>query len=188
MSISQKRKTTPSVGRRGFLKGAAGGAAALVAAQQAGAQSPAPQVEAQNNIPLRNASAPVATAERDPSVEVLTADRPGSDFMVDVLKSLGFEYIFANPGSSFRGLHESIVNYGGNKKPEFLTCCHEESSVAMGHGYSKIEGKPVCVMAHGTVGLQHASMAIYNAYVDRAPVFMVIGNTLDAATRRPGVE
>src|SRR5216683_7523485 len=109
MSISQKRKTTPSVGRRGFLKGAAGGAAALVAAQQAGAQSPAPQVEAQNNIPLRNASAPVATAERDPAsnVEVLTGDRPGSDFMVDVLKSLGFEYIFANPGSSFRGIHES---------------------------------------------------------------------------------
>ena len=191
MSISKK----PSVGRRGFLKGAAGGAAALVAAKQAGAQSPAPQVtgqqvEAQNNVPLRNASAPVATSERDPapSVEVLTGDRPGSDFMVDVLKSLGFEYIFANPGSSFRGIHESVVNYGGNKKPEFLTCCHEESSVAMGHGYAKVEGKPVCVMAHGTVGLQHASMAIYNAYVDRAPVFMIIGNTLDAATRRPGVE
>ena len=92
------------------------------------------------------------------------------------------------PGSSFRGLHESVVNYGGNKNPEFITCCHEESSVAMAHGYSKIEGKPVCVFAHGTVGLQHASMAVYNAYVDRAPVFMVIGNTVDAATRRPGVE
>ena len=108
--------------------------------------------------------------------------------MVDVIKALGFEYIFANPGSSFRGLHESVVNYGGNKNPEFITCCHEESSVAMAHGYSKIEGKPVLVLAHGTVGLQHASMAIYNAYVDRAPVFMIIGNTVDAATRRPGVE
>ena len=139
---------------------------------------------------MRSATAAVATQERDPSpsVEVLTADHPGSDFMVDVLKALGFEYIFANPGSSFRGLHESIVNYGGNKNPEFITCCHEESSVAMAHGYSKIEGKPVCVFAHGTVGLQHASMAVYNAYVDRAPVFMVIGNTVDAATRRPGVE
>jgi acetolactate synthase-1/2/3 large subunit len=85
-------------------------------------------------------------------------------------------------------LHESVVNYGGNKNPEFITCCHEESSVAMAHGYSKIEGKPGLVFAHGTVGLQHASMAVYNAYVDRAPVFMIIGNTVDAATRRPGVE
>jgi len=171
-----------SVGRRNFLKGTAGGAAALFAASH-----PAP---AQSTEPARSASAAVTTVERDPSptVEVLTADRPGADFMLDVLKAIGFDYIFANPGSSFRGLHESVVNYGGNKNPEFITCCHEESSVAMAHGYSKIEGKPVCVFAHGTVGLQHASMAVYNAYVDRAPVFMVIGNTVDAATRRPGVE
>ena len=60
--------------------------------------------------------------------------------MVDVIKSLGFEYVIANPGSSFRALHESVVNYGGNKSPEFITCCHEESSVAMAHGYSKVEG------------------------------------------------
>jgi acetolactate synthase-1/2/3 large subunit len=173
---------TPSVGRRNFLKGTVGGAAALVAAS-----NPAP---AQQQEAARSATAAVIPQEHDPSpsVEVLTADHPGSDFMVDVLKAIGFEYIFANPGSSFRGLHESIVNYGGNHSPEFITCCHEESSVAMAHGYSKIEGKPVCVLAHGTVGLQHASMAVYNAYVDRAPVFMVIGNTVDAATRRPGVE
>jgi acetolactate synthase-1/2/3 large subunit len=151
------------------------------------APHPAP---AQQQEAARSATAAVIPEERDPSpsVEVLTADHPGSDFMVDVLKAIGFDYIFANPGSSFRGLHESIVNYGGNHSPEFITCCHEESSVAMAHGYSKIEGKPVCVLAHGTVGLQHASMAVYNAYVDRAPVFMVIGNTVDAATRRPGVE
>jgi acetolactate synthase-1/2/3 large subunit len=176
-----------SVGRRGFLKGAAGGAAALAAAT-----TPSLPVAAQDasSIAPRSATAPVTTAERDPSpgAEVLTADRPGSDFMVDVLKSLGFEYVFSNPGSSFRALHESVVNYGGNKNPEFITCCHEESSVAMAHGYAKVEGKPVCVFAHGTVGLQHASMALYNAYCDRAPVYMVIGNTLDAATRRPGVE
>ena len=178
MSSSKKA----SVGRRNFLKGTAGGAAALLAASQ-----PAP---AQSIEPVRSASAAVSTQEHDPSpsVEVLTADRPGADFMLDVLKAIGFDYVFANPGSSFRGLHESVVNYGGNKSPEFITCCHEESSVAMAHGYSKIEGKPVCVFAHGTVGLQHASMAVYNAYVDRAPVFMVIGNTVDAATRRPGVE
>ena len=101
--------------------------------------------------------------------------------MVDVLKSLDFEYVAANPGSTFRGLHESLINYGGNKSPELLTCCHEESSVAMAHGYAKIEGKPMMVMAHGTVGLQHASMAIYNAYADRVPVYIVLGNILDAA-------
>ena len=171
-----------NVARRNFLKGTATAAALLGAAPVAKGQQPAQ--------PAKSATAPVVTQERDPSpsVEVLTADNPGSDFMVDVLRALGFEYVFANPGSSFRGLHESLINYGGNKNPEFITCCHEESAVAMGHGYAKVAGKPVCVLAHGTVGLQHASMAIYNAYVDRAPVFMVIGNTGDAATRRPGVE
>ena len=111
--------------------------------------------------------------------------RSGSDFMVDVLKLLGFEYVAANPGSSYRGLHESIINYGGNTNPEFITCMHEESSVAMAHGYFKAEGKPMLVAAHGTVGLQHASMALYNAWCDRVPIYMVIGNYNDAAVRRP---
>src|SRR5262245_9818202 len=108
--------------------------------------------------------------------------------MVDVIKSLGIEYCAANPGSSFRGIQESMLNYGGNKNPEFLTCCHEESSVAMAHGYAKIEGKPMMVMAHGTVGLQHASMAIYNAYCDRVPVYVVLGNILDVDFRRANAE
>ena len=108
--------------------------------------------------------------------------------MIDVIKSLGFEYCGANPGSSFRGLHESMINYGGNKSPELLTCCHEESSVAMAHGYFKIEGKPMMVMAHGTVGLQHASMAIYNAWADRVPVYVVLGNINDPKWRRGDVE
>jgi hypothetical protein len=83
-----------------------------------------------------------AAAEATPPAEDdgLTTDSAGSDFMVDVIKSLGFEYVCANPGSSFRGLHESVINYGGNQKPELITCCHEESSVAMGHGYFKVEG------------------------------------------------
>ena len=85
-----------------------------------------------------------------PRVDVYTTDKPGSDFMAEVLKSLGFEHVGREPGSSFRGLHESFVNYGNNKNPELLTCCHEESSVAMAHGYAKIEGKPMLVMAHGT--------------------------------------
>ena len=108
--------------------------------------------------------------------------------MVDVLKSLGIDYVCANPGSSFRGLHESVINYGGNKSPEFITCCHEESAVGMAHGYAKIAGKPLAVFAHSTVGLQHAAMAIFNAYCDRVPVYVVLGNTIDATMRRPGVE
>ncbi|OLC40225.1 MAG: thiamine pyrophosphate-binding protein, partial [Acidobacteria bacterium 13_1_40CM_65_14] len=125
---------------------------------------------------------------QQPDAESLTTDRCGADCMVDVIKAIGLEYICANPGSSFRGLHEAIVNYGGNTKPELITCCHEESSVAMAHGFAKIDGKPIGVMAHGTVGLQHAAMAIYNAYCDRVPVYIIVGNTLDATERRPGVE
>ena len=173
-----------SVDRRRFLSSAVGGAAALVADTRA--------ADAQQSEPPRPAAAQIMPKEADPdspsSVEVLTADHPGSDFMVDVIKSLGFEYIAANPGSSFRSLHESLVNYGGNKSPEFITCCHEESSVAMAHGYAKIEGKPMCVLAHGTVGLQHAAMAIYNAFCDRVPIYLILGNTIDATQRRPGVE
>jgi acetolactate synthase I/II/III large subunit len=175
------------VDRRKFLKGAAvGGVATLVASSGAAA--------AQQSLVARSAPAPavppIPRPEADPSAEmnVLVADRTGSDFMVDVIKSLGFEYVAANPGSSFRGLHESLVNYGGNKNPEFITCCHEESSVALAQGYSAVEGKPMMVMAHSTVGLQHASMGIYNAWAGRAPVFIVLGNTVDAAERRPGVE
>ena len=143
----------------------------------------------QDPAPTR-ATAPVAPREVDPPrrVEVETIDRPGGDFMVDVIKSLDLEYVASNPGSSFRGIHESIINYGGNKSPEFLTCCHEESSVAMAHGYFKAEGKPMAVLCHGTVGIQHAAMAIYNAYCDRVPVYILAGNSLDATLRRPGVE
>src|SRR6202165_3048300 len=170
-----------SVGRRNFLKGAAGGAAALVATS-----GPGPLKAQQAQAP-RNGSAPILAKESDPgpvsSVEVLTGDHPGSDFMVDVLKALGFEYVFANPGSSFRGLHESLVNYGGNKNPEFITCCHEESSVAMAHGYAKVDGQPLAILAHGTVGLQHASMAIYNAWCDRVPIYIIVGNIADATKR-----
>ena len=174
---------TLSVGRRTFLKSAAvTGAAAFVsgpgttAAQQTAASGPA--------------TAPTLPREADPTggVDVLTTERPGGDFMVDVIKSLNLDYVASNPGSSFRGLHECIVNYGGNKSPEFLTCCHEESSVAMAHGYFKIEGKPMAVLCHGTVGLQHAAMAIYNAYCDRVPVYLLAGNSIDATQRRPGVE
>ena len=95
--------------------------------------------------------------------EVLAPVRAGSDFMLDVIKGLGFEYVAANPGSSYRSLHESTINYGGNRNPELLTCLHEEASVAIAHGYAKIEGKPMADYMYGTVGLQHAAMAVYSA-------------------------
>src|SRR5215813_6905031 len=163
------------LGRRRFLKDAAAGAAAIVAA-------PAGAVAQQQGTP------PTTPAGEPARADVYTTDKPGSDFMADVLKSLDFEYVAANPGSTFRGLHESFINYGQNKNPELLTCCHEESSIAMAHGYAKIEGKPMLVMAHGTVGLQHASMAIYNAYADRVPVYLLLGNIADVAYRRSDVE
>ena len=109
----------------------------------------------------------------------------GSDYMADVIKSLGIEHVACNPGTSFRGLHESLINY---LKIDWHTCLHEEASVAMANGYAKIEGKPLLVLAHGTVGLQHASMALYNAWCDRAPVYMMVGNTVDATKRAPGGE
>ena len=180
-----KKSKKNLVDRRKFLKGAAvGGVATLVASSGV--------ANAQQSLVARSAPAapPIPRPEADPSAEVnvLTADRTGSDFMVDVIKSLGFEYVAANPGSSFRAVHESLVNYGGNKNPEFITCCHEESSVALAQGYSAVEGKPMLVMAHSTVGLQHASMGIYNAWAGKAPVYILLGNTVDAAERRPGVE
>ncbi len=177
------KSTKDLVDRRKFLKGAAvGGIATLTA--RTGALA-APQLAA--SAP---AKMPALPKESDPTgaVEAMTVDRSGSDFMVDVIKSLGFEYVAANPGSSFRGLHESLINYGGNKAPEFITCCHEESSVGVAHGYANVEGKPMLVLAHSTVGLQHASMGIYNAWAGRAPIYLMIGNTLDETMRRPGVE
>jgi acetolactate synthase I/II/III large subunit len=111
-------------------------------------------------------------------------DNPMSDHMVDVLKSVGIEYITTNPGSAFRGLHESIINYGGNRAPELLTCLHEEICVGMGHGYAKVAGKPLAALVHGTVGLQHAAMSVYNAWCDRVPVLLLAGNHLDATHRK----
>ena len=153
--------------RRDFLKGAAGiGAATAVVAQAAETKKAAEKL-----LPGD-----------------IVVERPGSDFMVDVIKTLGFEYVATNPGSSYRSLHESLVNYGGNTKPELLTCLHEESAVGIAHGYAKASGKPMSVMVHGTVGLQHAAMGIYNAWCDRVPVYIIAGNGLDANKRRPGTE
>jgi acetolactate synthase I/II/III large subunit len=170
--------------RRDFLRNAAAGAAALAGVATVPAKQPLPK----RGSVLPPVVSPAAEVETPSRAEVLTADRTGSDFMVDVIKSLGIEYVCSNPGSSFRGLHESVINYGGNKNPEFITCLHEESAVGMAHGYAKIEGKPLLVFAHGTVGLQHASMAVYNAYCDYVPLIVIGGNIIDATKRMPPVE
>jgi len=113
----------------------------------------------------------------------------GSDVIVDMLQLCGISYAACNPGASFRGLHDSIVNYGGNRLPELIECCHEEISVAMAHGYAKATGKPMAALIHNIVGLQHASMALFNAWCDRAPV-LALGATgpMDATQRRPWID
>ena len=94
---------------------------------------------------------------------------------------MGIEFAAANPGSSFEGLQESLINYGNpaNQRPEFITALHEEASVALGHGYAKATGKPMLAVLHGTLGIQHASMAIYNAFYDKVPILMIAGNDPD---------
>jgi thiamine pyrophosphate-dependent acetolactate synthase large subunit-like protein len=184
--MAKSKKT--SVGRRGFLKRAAAGAAAALAVKPGMAAAQAPVEATRPAAPPASARQVALETAPPPRADVYTTDRPGADFMVDVLKSLNFDYIFANPGSSFRGLQESFINYGKNTQPEWITCCHEESSIAMAHGYFKIEGKPILCMAHGTVGLQHASMALYNAYADRVPVYLILGNEQEIAFRRSDVE
>jgi acetolactate synthase I/II/III large subunit len=186
------RSKKSALNRRNFLQSATVGVATLAAASTPARaqqiQPGTPRVTAPNATTPSAAAREAETGTPPSNVEILTNERPGSDFMVDVLKSLGIEYICSNPGSSFRALHESVINYGGNRNPEFLTCCHEESAVGMAHGYAKVEGKPLAVFAHGTVGLQHAAMAIYNAYCDRVPVYVIFGNIANAENRRPGVE
>ncbi len=186
-----KRKSAAGVGRRNFLKGAtlAGAAATVGAPLKAVAQGQA--------APPKKAKAPQGVSALQKAAETqnlpagaahLVEATSGSDFMVDAFKSLGIEYIAAMPGSSFRGLQESFINYGKNTAPEWLTCLHEEISVAMAQGYAKVEGKPMLNLVHATVGLQHASMGVYNAYCDRVPICMVTANIADATMRRPGVE
>jgi acetolactate synthase-1/2/3 large subunit len=118
----------------------------------------------------------------------MTWKRWGSDVIVDLLHAYGLPYAALNPGASYRGLHDSIVNYGGNK-PVMMLCQHEETAVQIAHGYAKATGKPMLAVLHNLVGLLHANMAIYYAYADRAPVF-IIGATgpMDETKRRPRID
>jgi thiamine pyrophosphate-dependent acetolactate synthase large subunit-like protein len=175
------------IDRRKFLAGVALAGAASASSESAKAANPPIMEKAPRPSALRPSAAVAAAETETPRISAKPAGMPGSDFMVDVIRSLDIPYLPSNPAQSFRGLHESLIDYGGNKKPEFLTCTHEETSVAMAHGYFKIAGKPLLVLCHGTVGLQHAAMAIYNAWCDRVPVIVMGGTDLDASRRPPGV-
>ncbi len=113
----------------------------------------------------------------------------GSDLIVDLMKAYEIEYAALNPGATFRGLHDSIVNYGGNRMPQIILCNHEEIAVAVAQGYAKAKGRPMAAIVHNVVGLLHAAMAIYTAWLDRAPV-LVMGGTGPMAVehRRPWID
>jgi acetolactate synthase I/II/III large subunit len=166
--------------RRGFLGGATTAGAVAVLGSAA-----APSAEAQQPGSA-NATAALPSAaelERDTGAATPPADtraitRPGSDLMVEVLRRLGVEFAVANPASSFEGLHESIINHGTppNRMPELISALHEGSAVDMAHGYGKATGQPMVVMLHATVGLQNAAMAIYQAFVDKTPMVLLVGS------------
>jgi acetolactate synthase I/II/III large subunit len=181
-----RKDSRPEVSRRKFLAGVAVAGASATAAKAATPGTTAADVK---RLPaaVEPMAHQVAAETAVPKDMPHLAGKPNSDFMVDVIKSLKIEHIYSNPASSFRGLHESLINYGKNVMPDFITCTHEESSVAMAHGYFKATGKPQMMLCHGTVGLQHACMAVYNAWADRVPLIMIGGNDLDAAKRPPGV-
>ena len=134
--------------------------------------------------------ASVSEVTRASAVEETPAGaRYGSDVVADTLRALAIPYIALNPGASFRGLHDSLVNHLGNRDPQLLLTLHEEHAVAIAHGYAKVTGRPMAVAVHSNVGLFHATMAIFNAWCDRMPI-MILGamGPVDAAKRRPWID
>jgi thiamine pyrophosphate-dependent acetolactate synthase large subunit-like protein len=136
-----------------------------------------------------NAADPAVAAVERPTPAGANAPGFGSDIIADALSSLDIPYIALTPGASYRGLHDSIVNYLGNSKPQMLLCLHEEAAVAIAHGYAKVTGKAMVSAVHSNVGLMHATMAMFNAWCDRMPM-VVLGATgpVDAVKRRPWID
>lgn len=176
-SDSRKPSKETGVTRREFLGTTAGAGAASLLGKNVAAQ------EAPASIEQPPAEPTVVQLERDvgpsppPAPITRAVKRPGSDLMVQVLRDLDIEFVAANPASSFEGIQESVINFGEppNRTPEFITALHEESAIDMAHGYAKAEGRPMAVMIHGTIGLMHASMAIYQAYQTQTPVLIIAG-------------
>ncbi|SHJ22576.1 Acetolactate synthase large subunit [Roseomonas rosea] len=133
-----------------------------------------------------------STAPHLPETPVGLSNAPagyGSDVVAETIRSLGLPYLALNPGASFRGLHDSLVNHTGNRDPRMLLCLHEEHAVAIAHGWAKVTGTPMGAVVHSNVGLMHATMAVFNAWCDRVPL-VLLGATgpVDAAKRRPWID
>src|ERR671930_162706 len=124
-----------------------------------------------------------------PSAVSAAREHWGSDAIAALLRAIDLPYLALNPGASYRGLHDSIVNYLGNERPQMLLCLHEESAVAIAHGYAKATGRMMGVVLHSNVGLMHGTMAIFNAWCDRMPM-LILGATgpWDASRRRPWID
>jgi acetolactate synthase-1/2/3 large subunit len=183
-----KGRNSTKASRRNFLKGAglvgAAAATAVTPPVAANAFPAAPQEKLKAAIPgPRQIAAETMAPDNDP----VNQTSSGGDYMVDVLNSLGIEYLAINCASSYRGLHEAVINHGGNK-PEIITCVHEDIAAHVGQGYAKMEGKPMAMACHGVVGLQHATMGIYNTWCDRVPLLVMGGNIMEADKRAPGAE
>src|SRR6202451_1996491 len=183
MSAHRRR---PQASRRNFLKGVGlvGAAAAVTPSVAANAM---PAVQWEKCVAAPPGAGQIAAETMPPPYSPVNQTSSGGDFMTDVLNSLGIEYMAINCASSYRGLHEAIINHSNNK-PEIITCVHEDIAVHMAQGYAKIAGKPAAMACHGVVGLQHATMAMYNAWCDRVPVLVVGGNIMEADKRAPGAE
>lgn len=113
----------------------------------------------------------------------------GSDLIMDVLRLLDIEYAAVLPGSTFRGIHDSAVNYTANQRPELIVCNHEMITVSLANGYAAVKGKPMVAIVHNFVGLLNTSMTIYDAWCARSPV-IILGGTgpVDARHRRPWID
>src|SRR6201747_805116 len=136
-----------------------------------------------------NSAHPEIAAIERPNQAGSNAPGFGSDVVAETLRDLDIPYIALNPGASYRGLHDSLVNYLGNAAPQMLLCLHEEAAIAIAHGYAKVTGRAMAAAVHSNVGLMHATMAIFNAWCDRMPV-LVLGATgpVDAMKRRPWID
>lgn len=112
-----------------------------------------------------------------------------SDIAAEMLRRLDIPFVALNPGASYRGFHDSLVNYLGNQRPQMIMCLHEDHVVAIAHGYAKATDKPMGAILHSNVGLMHGLMGLFNAFCDRAPM-LVIGATGPVAPekRRPWID
>jgi acetolactate synthase-1/2/3 large subunit len=181
-----KHRLSSQASRRNFLKGAGlmSAAAAVTAPVAANAIPAVPSEKLKAALP---GPRQIAAETMPPAYDPVNQTSSGGDFMTDVLNALGIEYLAINCASSYRGLHEAVINHGNNK-PEIITCVHEDVAVHLAQGYAKIEGKPIAMACHGVVGLQHAAMAMYNAWCDRVPVLVFGGNIMEADKRASGGE